>query len=48
MFVDISQKVKGVIMRNLRGAIFCMKANVLQNVHIGISVPLRIFNDPRL
>ena len=38
----ISQKVKGVIMRNLRGTIFYMKTNVLQDFHICISVPLKI------
>ena len=38
--VRISQKVKGVTMRNLRDNIFHMKANVLQNFHICISVPL--------
>ena len=40
--VRISQKVKGVIMRNLRGTIFYMKTNVLQDFHICISVPLKI------
>ena len=29
-------------MRNLCGAIFCMKTNVLQNFQICISVPLKI------
>ena len=37
----LSQKVKGVIMRMLRGTIFNMKANVLQDFYICISVPLR-------
>ena len=32
--VHISQKVKGVTMRNLRGTIFHMKTNVLQDFHI--------------
>ena len=40
--MPISQKVKGVIMRNLRGTIFYMKANVLQDFPICISVPLSI------
>ena len=35
-----SQKVKGVTMRNLRGTILYMEANVLQDIHICISVPL--------
>ena len=39
--VRLSQKVKGVIMHTLRGTIFCMKTNVLQNFHICISVPLK-------
>ena len=38
--VYISQKVKGVIMRNLRGTIFCMRTNVLQDFYICIRVPL--------
>ena len=38
--VRISQKVKCAIMRNLRGAIFCMKTNVLQDFYICIRVPL--------
>ena len=37
-----SQDMKGVIMRNLRDTIFYMKANVLQDFHINISVPLII------
>ena len=36
----MSQKVEGVIMRNLRDTIFYMKTNVLQDFHIRISVPL--------
>ena len=36
----IFQKVKGVTMRNLRDTIFYMKANVLQDFHICMSVPL--------
>ena len=36
----MSQKVEGVIMRNLRDTIFYMKTNVLQDFHICISVPL--------
>ena len=36
----ISQKVKGVILRNLCDTIFCMRTNVLQDFHICISVPL--------
>ena len=40
MFVRIFQKVKGVTMRNLRDTIFYMKANVLQDFHICMSVPL--------
>ena len=45
--VCIFKIVKGVIMRdlvdlhNLRDTIFHMKANVLQNFHICISIPLR-------
>ena len=38
--VRISQKVKCAIMRNLRGAIFCMKTDVLQDFYICIRVPL--------
>ena len=38
--VRISKKVEGVIMRNLRVTFFYMKANVLQDFHICISVPL--------
>ena len=38
--VRIYQKVKCAIMRNLRGAIFCMKTNVLQDFYICIRVPL--------
>ena len=38
--VCISQKVKCAIMRNLRGAIFCMKTNVLQDFYICFLVPL--------
>ena len=34
------KKVKGVIMRNLRGTFFYMKTNVLQDFHICISAPL--------
>ena len=40
MFVRLFQKVKGVTMRNLRDTIFYMKANVLQDFHICMSVPL--------
>ena len=36
----ISQEVKGIIMRNLCGTIFYIKANVLQNFHICMSVLL--------
>ena len=36
----ISQKGKGVILRNLRDTIFYMRTNVLQDFHICISVPL--------
>ena len=39
--VHISQKVKDVIMRNLRDTIFYMKTNVLQDFCICISVPLK-------
>ena len=39
----ISQKGKGVIMRNLHDTNFYMKINVLQYFHICISVPLSIF-----
>ena len=39
--VRISEKVKGVMMRNRRGTTFYMKTNVLQDFHICISVPLR-------
>ena len=38
--VRISQKGKGVMMRNLRGTVFYMKTNELQDFHICISVPL--------
>ena len=38
--MGISQKVKGVIMCNLRGTIFYMKTILLQNFHICIGVPL--------
>ena len=38
--VCISQKVKGLIMRNLRGTIFCMKKYVLKDFYICISAPL--------
>ena len=38
--VRMSQKVKGVIMRNLRDTVFYMKTNVLQYFHICIRVPL--------
>ena len=37
----ISQKLKGVIMRNMCDIVFSLKTNVLQNFHICISVPLR-------
>ena len=40
---SLSQKVKGVIMRNLRDTIFYMKTNVLQYFHICISVPLSFY-----
>ena len=36
----ISQEMKGVIMRNLRGTIFYIKTNVLQDFRICMSVPL--------
>ena len=36
----ISQKVNGVIMRNLRGTILYMKNNILQDFDTCISVPL--------
>ena len=36
----ISQKVKGVIMRNLRDTILYVKTNIWQDFHICISVPL--------
>ena len=36
----ISQKMKGVIMRNLRDTVFYVKTNVLQDFHICVSVPL--------
>ena len=39
--VQISQKVKGVIMCNQRDIIFYMKTNVLQDFYICISLPLR-------
>ena len=38
--VCISQKVKGAIMCNLRGTIFCMKMYGLQDFYICISAPL--------
>ena len=41
--VRLSQKVKGVIMCNLRDTIFCMNTDVLQDFHICISVPLSEF-----
>ena len=37
--VRIFQKVKAVIMRNLRDTIFYMETNALQHFHICISVP---------
>ena len=37
----MSQGMKGVIMRNLRDSGFYMKTNVLQKIHICISVPLK-------
>ena len=37
----MSQRVKGVIMRNLCETVFYIKTNVLQNFHICISVPLK-------
>ena len=39
--VRISQEVKGIIMHNLCGTIFYIKAHVLQDFHICMSVPLR-------
>ena len=44
--VRISQKMKGVIMRNLRDTIFYMKMNVLQDFRICISVRL-MFSSPK-
>ena len=43
----ISQEVKGVIMRNMRGTIFYLKTNVLQDFHICMTVPLTygVFTD---
>ena len=41
--VKCTKKVKGVIMYNLRNTIFYMKTNVLQDLHICISVPLKLF-----
>ena len=38
--VRISQKVKGAIMRSLRGTVFYMKMNILQDFCICISAPL--------
>ena len=38
--VRISEKLKVVVMRNLSGAIFYMKTDILQNFHICISVSL--------
>ena len=38
----ISECVKGVIMCNLRITVFYMKANVLHNFHICISVPIKV------
>ena len=38
----VVSKVKVVIMHNLRGTIFYMKINVLQDFHIFISVPLKL------
>ena len=39
----ISQRVKGVITRNLCDSVFHIKMNVLQNFHICIGVPLKYF-----
>ena len=36
--VSITQKVNGIFMQNLRYTIFQMKANILQDFHICISV----------
>ena len=41
--VRIFQKVKGVLMSNLWDIIFYMKANVLQDFHICMSVPLSYY-----
>ena len=38
----ISQKVKGVIMCNLRGTIIYIKSNVLEDFNICMSVPLNV------
>ena len=39
--VRISQKAKGVIMRNLRNVVFYVKTKILTDFHICISLPLR-------
>ena len=41
--MGMSQKVNGVMTRNLRYTLFYMKANILQDFHIDISVPLTLF-----
>ena len=38
--VRISQRVKDIIMCNLRDTVFNIKTNVLQNFHLSFSVPL--------
>ena len=42
-YVRISQKGKGVTMRNLRDTIFYMETIVLQDFPNHISVPLMVF-----
>ena len=42
---NIYQKLKDVIIRNLRDTISYMKKNVLQDFHICISVPLNELNN---
>lgn len=38
--VSISQRVKDIMMRNLRDTVFNIKTNVLQNFHLSFNVPL--------
>ena len=38
--VRISQRVKDIIMRNLRDTVLNIKTSLLQNFHLSFSVPL--------